>query len=287
VSAQPILPEQAPQYRFDADKHRHYVGDETTIGVTTAVNYATGDTSGLEFWQAKVAAEWALANPDFVGRDRSPDGVEKAARYMALKADEVRDAAATLGTEVHDAINDLLWGVEVEYDPQSPAGRRIEAWWRFVDEWALAPVATADSRGVLAEFGLVHTGLGYAGRGDAIVSFGRGPLAGAIVAVDWKNTSKPAPKTALQLAAYSRAEWLYPDGGCEPMRAPHVDATMLVHITEDTATGWPMATSPAQIDEAFEEFTWCLRLAQTERRRKARVKHPMGLMTPKFERRAS
>jgi hypothetical protein len=274
----------APEYTFDAERHRHYVAGKQLVGVTSAVAYSGGDTAGLEFWQARVAAEWALANPDFIVRNRDEEARARAAKHIALKADDVRDEAARRGTEVHDIVNDLLWGVEVEYDPTTEVGRRVEAWWRFADEWGMAPVQTADRYGVLAEFGVVHTGLGYAGRGDAIVTFGRGPLAGAVVAVDWKATSKPAPKTALQLAAYSRAEWLYPMGECAPMPAPPVDATMIVHLTPEAATGYPLATTTAQIDEAFEEFTWCLKLAQSEKRRKARLKHPMGLMTPAFRR---
>lgn len=194
--------------------------DENYWSVTTIIGGGVPKPALLP-WGIKMVAEAAvdMCNelPAMVARDR-----DEAIRYLKGSPYAKRDAAANLGTEVHEAIEAHSLGKPMP--PWSPLVKPYMAGFeQFLADFA--PVFTA------TEASVFNRSQKYAGTLDAIATITL-PLhdePGSYI-VDAKTGKGVYPEIGLQLASYRFAEFIgLPDGSEAPM--PPVDGALALHLT--------------------------------------------------------
>lgn len=189
---------------------------------------------------------------------RLPDDFSRIAYAEVLKAVQygVRDAAADLGTKVHDLAEQLARGDEVTV-PDELTGH-VDSYLRFLDEWA--PTNAVLERVV---FSRTHR---YMGKFDLIADFpdrvwADGPHAGQPVGralLDVKTNAKGSyPDTGLQLAAYRYAEGMLSEDGQTEEPVPPVDWCGVIWVRADGYDVYPY-----RADEfVFRQFLYVKQVA--------------------------
>jgi hypothetical protein len=215
-------------YRINGQK---YPGVTTILGATTA-------KPALVNWAGDTTANYAVDHRDELAA--LPPSKMLAELKKARYAD--RDAAANRGTEVHRLAEQYLAGNEIEI-PDELDGH-VKAYERFVREWLVSPVRLEVVVGNLT--------LGYCGTVDLIADLADGCRHLA----DLKTSrSGIFPETALQIVAYSKAEfYAVPDETgayvTHPMEELGVQRLSAIHIMADDYRVIPIQ----QVDEVWEYF---------------------------------
>lgn len=246
---------------FKESTHRYKLDGRPVTGVTTILSGGIPKPA-LVWWAGGVVAQF-VSDPENAGKvaELLAGDREDAIKFLQLLPNRERDAAAERGTEVHDLAEKLATTGEVDA-PEELVGF-IEGYLDFLDRWQITPV--------LVEVVLGNREHWYSGKVDLLAT---SPLlmsaadiaAGKVIQIDLKTSKGVYMETALQTAAYSRAEF-YMDGGKEvPM--PEVIKNFVGHVTPMDREGvnaryegsplgtslYPLATSPAEIDEHFQMF---------------------------------
>lgn len=227
--------------KFSEKAHRYWLDGRPVPGVTTLLGKGLPKPA-IPYWAAKSVAEYVIDNPAGVEALR---GVGRDSAVAALKQVPwtKRDEAAVRGTDVHRLAEELIHGREVDV-PEHLVGH-VEGYARWLDLFQVEAIHT--------ESAVANRAAWYAGTFDAIVRFGAGPWKGRVVLADWKTSSGVYGETGLQTAAYARAEFMAPDVDTEtPL--PEIEATGVLHITENGSQFYPLANDPAAIDAAFNVF---------------------------------
>lgn len=250
--------------KFNAKAHRYWLDSKPIPGVTTLLGKGLPKPA-LPYWSAKCVAEFVVDEPEQVDQLRS---LGRGPAVAALKAIpwQARDEAAVRGTAVHAHAEDLVHGREIDVPDHLVA--HVEGYARWLDDFQVEALYT--------EHPVANRKWFYAGTFDAVVKFGRGPWAGRTVLADWKTSKAVYGETALQTAAYARADFLAPDPDTEvPM--PAVDATGVLHITDAGSQFHPLSATPEDIDEAFKVFSHIAYVANKTDWIKGLVGEPMRL----------
>lgn len=215
--------------------------DQKVIGVTSVLNMLPKDF--LKFWAAKLTAECAVDNlPSWVGMVMNG---ERDAAIDFLKKAHMRNlgGAAQRGTDAHDIFERLARG-----ETFTPRDIHPDMAWAVDHFRTWLDLAQPEFRFIEATvWSETH---GYAGSFDAIADF---EVEGekSTVILDWKTTrSGVHAEVALQMTAYSRADYiLSPDGSQEPI--PELDGAAVLWIPgPDEWKFVPVALS----DEFFQVF---------------------------------
>ncbi len=207
----------------------------------------------LIYWAANSVANYALDNLDTInelmgvlGEDGDRDGA-----YRLLKGSpwSHRDRAANVGSSVHDSIEKMILGQDV--DVPIYAQPFVDAWGEFIRDYNGTFEASE-----MTVYSLTH---GYAGTCDALMKYGD-----RLGVTDWKTRAgkKAASQSAyetelLQVAAYAKAEFaLLPDGSSE--RLPQIDGGSVVMLCPDgyAITKIDMERDFAGFLAAKELFDW-------------------------------
>lgn len=227
--------------RFYVDPERPLV---TVPGVTSIIS--KGPKEFLPYWYAKMAAEYAVDNFDYlvpmIERDR-----ESAINSIKGAATRYTNSRADVGSKAHDLFERMIRGESLRrVEPDLEPYRRCFA--EFLD--AVQP------RLISAEDVVWSDTHGYAGSNDAILSVSMDednhivPSGEPVtLMVDWKTSKDLHSEVALQLSAYANADRLVSaDGKSRPM--PEIQAGAALHITPE---GWEFV--PVAIgSEVFEVF---------------------------------
>lgn len=246
---------------FKESTHRYKLDGKPVTGVTTILNGGIPKPA-LVWWAGGVVAKF-VADPDNAGKvaELLAGDQESAVKFLQLLPNQERDSAAERGTEVHDLAEKLATTGEVDA-PEDLVGF-IEGYLDFLDRWQITPV--------LVEVVLGNREHWYSGKVDLLAT---SPLlmstaditAGKVIQIDLKTSKGVYMETALQTAAYAKAEF-YMEGGKEvPM--PEVIKNFVGHVTPMDREGinaryegsplgtslYPLATSSAEIDEHFQMF---------------------------------
>lgn len=260
---------------FNAENHRYKLDGYSVRGVTGLIGGGTPKDQ-LIWWAATKAGEWAAENKRALPT-MADDSIIREAK-MAHK--QARDSAGITGTAVHDLAEQLHTTGEVTTtDPLHHS--YIEGYADFLDHWEIEPVLFERTCASRKDW--------YAGKFDL---FCRSPhLAdGELVQIDLKTSKSVYGETALQTAAYSKAEF-YMDGDQE-VAMPKIHATYVAHVTPmhregeaERYEGKPLGTSlyelagnPAEIDTQYQMFLACAYTAKTKAKRDKLIKAP--LLTP-------
>lgn len=217
--------------RYEDAGHKYYLDGKRTTSVTTVLSGGIPKPF-LVPWAAKVAAEYAIANPG--------------ASFEEIRdaPNQQRDKAGVRGTAVHDLAEKIIHGVAV--DVPEELYPYVDGYVRFLDSFHVTPI--------LVEKTVAHRGMGYAGRFDAIVQLpglhGTDP-----VMVDLKTSNGIYRETKAQCAAYSLADFYVEDGATDiEIPLPEIVATYVAHVTPDGTFLHPLARDRAEVLEHFEIF---------------------------------
>ena len=258
---------------FEQGRHRYTLDTPQGVqakvqGVTTLIGGGI-PKPGIAPWYGRMVAEWVDSNPQEVERLRGLPDVRSRGRTRTALVDqlckvpgEVRDAAADRGTEIHALAEQIIAGDEVEV-PDAHAAE-VEGYLEFLDTWDVTPVLT--------EAMVAHRGDWWAGTLD-LVATSPHLHDGEPVLIDLKTSNHVYGETALQTAAYARAEF-WVDGDDErPM--PDIAATYVAHITPQGTDLHPLCTSREEINEAYRQFLVAAFTTKNAGRRDAFLRPPL------------
>ncbi|OSM43491.1 hypothetical protein [Nesterenkonia sp. PF2B19] len=250
---------------FNPENHRYRLDGRPVRGVTGLIAGGT-PKDALIWWAATKAGEWAAENKAALAT-LADDSIIREAK-MAHK--QAKDTAGITGTAVHDLAERLHQTGEVTTaDPLH--GSYIEGYAEFLDAWEIEPALFERPCASRADW--------WAGTFDLLC---RSPYLadGELVQIDLKTSKSVYGETAMQTAAYSRAEfYLDQDGAEQPM--PEVHATYVAHVTPlhrdgEAARyeGKPLGTSLYQLAgnpaEIATQYGWFLAAAYTAKTKKLR-----------------
>jgi hypothetical protein len=220
------------------DAHEYWWADEAgtfgpLLSVTTVLKDAIAKPALLN-WMAKVTAEFAVDKAELIADMRRSSNVNDTVRWVTSEARRTRDAAASVGTDVHAYCDAIARGEKPDVPP--PYQPYLNAFRAWLD--ATGPrIVTSEQMGV-------NLTLGYAGTFDLIYE-----LDGKRWLVDIKTSTGVYAETAGQLAAYSKFEWLgkpddatrYPMPVCSKFAVLHLrpGVCRLVEMRPTTQT-WDM-----------------------------------------------
>lgn len=226
---------------------RRYVwppNTETPELVVPSVTNILGNLSkpALPNWAAKKVAEFAVENIPSWENLPPDDAIDllKRAPYRNMKN------RGNIGTAVHEAVE--LW---IEDGIEIPDMSKAEV---EVEDMDLLPYIAGAvqylnqhvERVIHSEVTVFNRTYEYAGTVDAIAKLKNGH----ICAVDWKTSNNVYPEHALQLVAYSNAEFIGTEDGQE-VTIPPIDEAHVVHLPGDaTFKAYPVQLTP----RAFRTF---------------------------------
>jgi hypothetical protein len=221
---------------FSAKGSRFYVHpdtNESVPGVTSILGQLPKPF--LQFWAAKVVAEYAVDNVEswrFLDAKAAVDLLKGAPRrYTSGRAD--------IGSEAHDAFEAIGNGddpgpIRIEVQPF------VDQFNKFLDDFQ--PEFIGQELTVWSD---QHR---YAGSTDAFLR-----IQGEPVVVDWKTTKSIYPEVGLQLAAYRFADHVIDQyGTTSPI--PALNGGAVLHVRED---GYDLV--PLRCDEQVFEIFLSLR----------------------------
>ena len=217
---------------FSAKGSRFYVHPDTgesVPGVTSILGQLPKPF--LQYWSAKVVAEYAVDNVD------AWKSLDRQAAVDLLKGSPRRytSGRADIGSEAHDAFEKIGNGedtgpIRVEVQPY------VDQFNRFLDDFQ--PEFIGQELTVWSD---QHR---YAGSTDAFLR-----IQGEPVVVDWKTTKSIYPEVGLQLSAYRYADHVIDQyGTTSPI--PALNGGAVLHVRSD---GYDLV--PLRCDEqVFEVF---------------------------------
>lgn len=232
---------------FNAATHRYRMDKRHVSGVTTILGKALPKPA-LPRWAAKQVAQYVADHEADVAALRAMSPAKLAAALAQTPWDK-RDEAGVRGTEVHALAEQIVHGHAV--DVSERLAPYVDDFARFLDEWNVQPTVTEKSVG--------NRALWYAGRPDFVGTVG-GVFDGAMTLLDWKTSKGVYAETALQTAAYARAEfWVEDDDPDTEHPMPQVERIGVVHLTPEGTRVYDLGDP----DKAFRLFRHAKYLADT------------------------
>ncbi len=197
----------------------------------TSIRRLAGIPWGLHMWAVSRIAERATLGyiqlGEMLTRERRPrervlekNRLEEAQTWLRVASVEERDAAARLGTAVHDAAERMADPATVPDDVRP----------RLVQFYDWLKVSGATILG--SEFQCFNLTVGYAGTCDLLVRFANG----SVWVVDLKTGSGTYPEHALQCGAYKEAEFVGRDDVVDEQLTTHLHeatAIAVLHLADD------------------------------------------------------
>lgn len=213
--------------------HRYLLDGYEIPGVTTIIGLL--DKPALVGWAAEQSASYAVDNWQRLSEVPLAQRIKEiqGARFAKNRA------AIVKGNRIHALAEDLQCGKDVEVPAEISS--QVEAVAKFLDAWEMETIAT--------ETPVASTSYRYGGTLDTIL---KSPRLGMIL-LDWKTGKNVYDETALQLAAYQRADLMIrqeiiigPRGGKTTKLVEaemiQVDRCYVAHVLSDTVALHPMAT---------------------------------------------
>lgn len=196
-------------------KHNYFLDGQGPLPSVTGILKIVDKSGPLVGWAKRITAEAAVDHRsevdgwvDLFGRDGAVSALTKA-------ADNLRDKAATQGSDIHALAEAITLGHEVTVtEEQAPFVDAYRAWRSDFDPTFLA-----------AEEMVCSVQHGYAGTLDAIVE-----MAGEVWCIDYKTSRQTYPETAMQLAAYGRADFVGRPGDPTRYALPSIDRYGVLHL---------------------------------------------------------
>ena len=207
----PALPKRDRSGYYTAPNGRRLMSVTTIIGNGVP-------KPALVHWAAREVAQSAVDNIPTLAKVRGETARAQAFDWLRKAAEQKRDAAANLGTVIHDYAEAIALGKPMP-EPNDDQRPFVEAYARFVEDWAPEYEAT--------ELVVANYDDGWAGTLDWIA---RIPALGpALVMGDYKTGKGVYGEAGLQMAAYRRATVGWLKDGTE-VEVPPTESAVVVHI---------------------------------------------------------
>jgi hypothetical protein len=238
--------------RRNYGKGHGYTVDGTRVpGVTTIIGETTNKPALVE-WAANTTAGYAVDHWDELGKLTPSKKLDK---LKKAKWEDL-DAASNRGTEVHRLAEAYISGHDIEV-PDELEGH-VRAYERFAREWEVKPVQV--------EVVIANLTVGYCGTVDLVADMADGYRH----LTDLKTSrSGIFPETALQVVAYSRAEFYAIQGEdgkyvTHPMDELNVQRLSAVHVQADDYRVVPVLHDD-EVFEYFRHLAWLYRRLENQR----------------------
>lgn len=236
---------------YTDETHAYSLDGRRVVNVTSVLSGGL-PKGALVNWAARSVAEHVMSNPEDVQRLWAM-GWEPGAKALAAIPDQRRDEAAKRGTKFHDLAEIISGGDLVQVPPAlADMARGFVDWLdRFNPEVVLTETAVASRR------------YRYAGRLDMLAYVTTREHGRRLCLLDVKTSRAVYGDTALQCAAYARADfYLDPEGQEVPV--PEVDGMGVIHVTDQGTELYDLGP----VEPAWSEFLACLATYRgTQRRR--------------------
>lgn len=220
---------------FYSKSHRYKLDGAWVPGVTTLIGKGLPKPA-IPYWAAKTVAEWVADNPDLTEDLKRLGGRGPTVAFLKELPWQKRDEAAIRGTDVHTLGEHLVHGDEVDVPEHLAA--HVQGYVEWLDMVGPEPILT--------ERPVASRQWHYAGTFDLIAR-----LDGAVWLLDLKTSSGVYGSTALQLAAYARAEfYVDTDGAEQPL--PDIDRYGVLHVTDSGTTLWSVPVDA--MESAWRDF---------------------------------
>lgn len=255
TAAPPDLKTRKTTLRFNKGNHTYYDGKRWLPSVS-GISGKIEDKGGLLGWYADETAKCAINQAAELSRLRRLEDDDAAFEWLRKAPDRVKEGKGTKGSDLHDVADRMLSGREVPEYLHPDILAMAEHVLSFMRDYR---VEVIDS-----ETRLAHRTMGYCGTTDQIgvvPQYGGEPLI-----IDWKTSESMyrSPKyshgkNAMQLTAYSRAEYMFWDDKTEADMVPvSQDVGLIVMIRPegykvydyDLVRAWP------QFVRALENYHW-------------------------------
>lgn len=232
--------------RVDRGRNHSYTLNRQRVpGVTTLIGDGV-PKPGLITWAARTVATFvadALEDPDEMRRWQTM-GRDSLIGMLMGRPNADRDEAGNRGTDVHALARALTEGRPVEV-PEPLVGH-VDSYLGFLEAW--------QPTDELTERPILNRRWGYAGTFDLLCTL---PVLGRCLIDVKTGRSGIWPETALQLAAYRRAEFYEDEAGAlQPM--PEVAHTLALWVRADGFDLHPVVTD----DDVFRSFVYAADLAK-------------------------
>ena len=227
---------------------RFYTWEGLEYPSVTSVRNLAGMPFKLNIWRTNQVIDRAMTKYTDLGAMLARGGDPKAvASWLRKAADEKRDAAANLGTRVHDAAASGKTLAEVSAD----VAPFLAQYLHFLDHSGIEIL--------VSERQVWNLTIGYAGTFDLIGRFKR---TGKTFMIDLKTGTGTYPEHALQLEAYARGEFVGEDDKVDRKASAilaQVEGRAILHLRPE---GWTFQTiDPAQYGRLWMSFTSLLDFA--------------------------
>lgn len=246
---------------FNPRNHRYYWDGSPVPSVTTIIN-RLGKGDALIQWAANCAVDHIRDNIGADMRVPLPMLFEQARKAHTAK----KDAAADIGTRVHEYAKLALQGKsppEPDAALDGPAYRAIEAFWQWVEQHKIEPLAV--ERRVMSKEHL------YAGTTDF---YGR--INGLLAVLDFKTGKGVYDEAWWQTSAYSMAlleeAGLWIDGKAGATGSSFWPVRWVVHLNKET--GECSAHCRDSIEDHQADMSVWLSLLALDKSIRAARKHP-------------
>lgn len=233
--------------------HLYRLDGQRVPSVTTIVNGGVPKPA-LVGWAAGVVAKAVAAQPSTVDavRDLGTDALVAA---LAALPDQTKRAAGVRGTDIHRFAELVVHGEPVT--PPENIAEAVAGYAAWLDLSGFQPELT--------ERTVANRTFRYAGRFDVL-----GIMAGERWLLDVKTSRSVYGDTALQVAAYARAEF-YVDGVDDEVPLPPVDRIGVLHVQPDVTELYDLG----DIDVSLAEFRAAQTIYAGNTRRKNLIGEPV------------
>ncbi len=253
---------------FTHNGHRYKLDGLPVTGVTTLIAHGLPKPA-LVRWAPRVVAEWVTDLENRARLDELLAGdTEAAIRELKELPTKVRDEAGVRGTAVHDHA-EVLHNTGEAIDVPEDLIPYVEGYVEFLDKWQITTLLTERPVASRKDW--------YAGKFDL---FCTSPFlaGGKPVQIDLKTSKGVYGETALQTAAYAKAEfYIDEDGNEHPL--PEIAATYVAHVTPDGTHLYELARDRGQIDEHYQMFLAAAYIHKTAKVRDAIITEPLTIPT--------
>lgn len=172
--------------QFDPQKHYYLIDGELAFGVTNVLQILA--KPALLPWVAKCTAEFWEQNIK-PGEPLDEVQIQRLVRESKVAHRNRKDAAADMGTYVHDWIEKYVTGDQPTPPQNAQLAKAVRAFVKWYESTSIEPLASEQK--------LCSPTLKLAGTVDFI-----GKIDGKLTIVDWKTGSGIYPEMFLQMGAY-------------------------------------------------------------------------------------
>jgi hypothetical protein len=230
---------------FNEKSHRYTLDGQWVPSVTAIVDGGLPKPA-LKRWGERVVAESAVDQLETLGRILATMGRNPTIDALAATPYEQMKTAQVRGTAVHKLAENVAHGLPVDV-PEELADY-VRGYISFLEKFDVEPLAV--------EGRIANRTWWYAGTFDLLAN-----IHGRVWLLDLKTSRNVYGETALQCAAYSRAELCIAQGALVDF--PPVDNIGVLHVTDQGTNLYDLG----DIDAATDEFLACLVTYNGTRRR--------------------